>query len=136
MRSQILAICAAVIAMAPLAAQAEYFATQTFALMPSTIVGADISGSYGGDLAVAFPAALGETDTIAIDLGAYAGALASIGGTVLSTAGAGGLDLTGANKGLDLDAVSATAVPEPENYSLMLGGLGMMGWLARRRLMK
>ena len=28
---------------------------------------------------------------------------------------------------------SAAAVPEPESYALMLGGLGIVGFLARRR---
>ena len=28
---------------------------------------------------------------------------------------------------------SVTAVPEPETYALMLAGLGVMGWVARRR---
>jgi hypothetical protein len=27
----------------------------------------------------------------------------------------------------------ATPIPEPETYALMLGGLGVMGWMARRR---
>ena len=35
--------------------------------------------------------------------------------------------------GLLLDSVSVTAVPEPGTYALMLAGLGVVGWLARRR---
>lgn len=30
-------------------------------------------------------------------------------------------------------AFSVSAVPEPQTYALMLGGLGLVGWLARRR---
>jgi hypothetical protein len=29
--------------------------------------------------------------------------------------------------------VSVTAVPEPETYAMMLAGLGLVGWSARRR---
>ncbi len=30
-------------------------------------------------------------------------------------------------------AFSITPVPEPETYAMMLAGLGLMGWVARRR---
>lgn len=32
--------------------------------------------------------------------------------------------------------VTVTAVPEPETYTLLLGGMGAMGWVARRRKRK
>jgi hypothetical protein len=32
-----------------------------------------------------------------------------------------------------LDNLSVTAVPEPGTWALMLGGLGVVGWMARRR---
>jgi PEP-CTERM motif len=34
---------------------------------------------------------------------------------------------------MGLDNVVLTAVPEPGNWALMLGGLAMLGWVARRR---
>jgi hypothetical protein len=34
---------------------------------------------------------------------------------------------------LRFDMVTVSAVPEPEAYALMLAGLGMLGWVARRR---
>lgn len=37
------------------------------------------------------------------------------------------------NGGAVLDNVSVSAVPEPSTYALMLGGLGLMGFMARRR---
>ncbi|WP_197046813.1 PEP-CTERM sorting domain-containing protein [Paucibacter sp. KBW04] len=33
----------------------------------------------------------------------------------------------------DLTLGSVAAVPEPQTYALMLGGLGLLGWMARRR---
>ena len=56
-----------------------------------------------------------------------------LGGTAFSKVGIGGLDENGASKGFDLDAVAITAVPEPSTYALMLAGLGVIGWLGRRR---
>jgi choice-of-anchor C domain-containing protein len=37
------------------------------------------------------------------------------------------------NSGAVIDNVSVIAVPEPETYALMLAGLGLVGFLARRR---
>lgn len=37
------------------------------------------------------------------------------------------------NVGSVLASVNVSAVPEPGTYALMIGGLGMVGWLARRR---
>jgi hypothetical protein len=43
------------------------------------------------------------------------------------------LDVSGDNRGLFLDNVSVTAVPEPATYAMLLGGLGLFGFLANRR---
>jgi len=42
-------------------------------------------------------------------------------------------NVKGAPPFLLLDGVSVTAVPEPGTWALMLGGLGAIAWLARRR---
>jgi hypothetical protein len=52
--------------------------------------------------------------------------------------GTGGRDLGSDNTEflkIHLDqALAVSAVPEPGSYALMLGGLGMVGWVARRRM--
>jgi hypothetical protein len=50
-------------------------------------------------------------------------------------AAAGGF-LWPAADNLTLAAVAVTAVPEPETYALMLGGLGLLGFISRRRQAK
>lgn len=42
-------------------------------------------------------------------------------------------DLSGQDNGLAIDNFSITPVPEPETYALMLAGLGLIGYVARRR---
>jgi hypothetical protein len=210
-----LSVALAVTSALPMAAQAaEVFGSTTFTLLPGSIAGADFPGSYGGDIAGAFPVALddatarshvlggpdgkfltlpgetgtpsgapfpgayveigfggnfaasgllniyevgnnaesahiflwsdnggnvqfdvtrGASDKISIDLGTYASTLSLIGGTAFTKVGIGGLDLNGASKGFDLDAASISAVPEPETYAMMLAGLGVVGWMVRRR---
>ncbi len=43
------------------------------------------------------------------------------------------IDQGGDNQGALLDRVSVAAVPEPETYAMLLGGLGLLGFVARRR---
>ncbi len=42
-------------------------------------------------------------------------------------------NLGGDNVGLLLDNVSVSAVPEPETYAMLLAGLGMLGFMLRRK---
>jgi len=75
----------------------------------------------------------GASDLTSFDLSGYAGTLALLGATAFTKVGIGGLDENGASKGFDLDAMSVTAVPEPSTYALLISGLGVVGWLSRRR---
>ena len=42
----------------------------------------------------------------------------------------------GDNRGAFLDNVSVTAVPEPATYAMLLGGLGLFGFLAQRKKLR
>ncbi len=73
------------------------------------------------------------SNLISFDLSSYATALADIGGTSFTKVGIGGRDELGASKGFDLDAVSISPVPEPEAYAMLMAGLGLIGFMVRRR---
>jgi hypothetical protein len=45
-------------------------------------------------------------------------------------------DAVGSNGGVYLYAANTAVVPEPETYAMMLAGLGMIGFIGRRRLAK
>lgn len=91
----------------------------------------------GGD---GYPfAALGIAFENAVNSITYQEALAAFIETPLAEGGLGGL-ITAARYGVadPLDFQGrlidvAIAVPEPETYALMLGGLSLVGWIARRR---
>ena len=39
----------------------------------------------------------------------------------------------GLSFGVQVDAATVTAVPEPESYAMLLAGLGLLGWMSRRK---
>jgi hypothetical protein len=88
-------------------------------------------GNNGGN--VQFTFTRGVSNVTSFDLSSYATALADIGGTSFTKVGIGGLDQLGASKGFDLDAVSISPVPEPEAYAMLMAGLGLIGFMVRRR---
>jgi hypothetical protein len=47
--------------------------------------------------------------------------------------GAAGAGLPGMASSMSLDNVSVSAVPEPETYAMLMAGLGMLGFMSRRR---
>lgn len=47
--------------------------------------------------------------------------------------GSAGAGLPGMDAGFQLDNVSVSAVPEPESYAMLLAGLGVLGFISRRR---
>jgi len=50
-----------------------------------------------------------------------------------STGGTPHYGLTGTGTNFAMDNVTVTGVPEPETYGMLLAGLGLIGWMARRR---
>ena len=88
-------------------------------------------GNNGGN--VQFTFTRGVSNVTSFDLSSYATALADIGGTSFTKVGIGGLGQLGASKGFDLDAVSISPVPEPEAYAMLMAGLGLIGFMVRRR---
>ena len=88
-------------------------------------------GNNGGN--VQFTFTRDTSNLISFDLSSYATALADIGGTSFTKVGIGGRDELGASKGFDLDAVSISPVPEPEAYAMLMAGLGLIGFMVRRR---
>ncbi len=76
----------------------------------------------------AFP---GLTDSD-LSSGPYHSSFSNLGGIPVLATGAGGLNvIIGASGGSITNPVAA--IPEPSTYALMLAGLGMVGFLARRR---
>ena len=51
----------------------------------------------------------------------------------LGTGGSGGYTLTALVSSSSQDQMMATPIPEPETYMMLLAGLGLMGFVARRR---
>ncbi|MBL8315094.1 MAG: DUF642 domain-containing protein [Rubrivivax sp.] len=121
-----------------------------------TNVSVDLAGSPGpGSLSQSFMAVAGYVYTLTFDLANNGGTQFQVtfGGTTTSfvpsnpavthvltwTALAAGSQLVkfesvaGGNSGPVLDNVILTAVPEPETYAMLLAGLAVVGFVARRR---
>ena len=84
--------------------------------------------SNGGNIQTSFTR--GTNDLYTLDLSIYSAALAGLGGE-FTKVGIGGLDVLGASKGFDLDAVSISSVPVPA--AVLLFGSGLLGLASLRR---
>ena len=102
-----------------------------------TAGGYNLSG-LGGQTVIDFPGLLTGTTYIGVHVGkgnqsAYPG----VQSTAFYRFDAGaGLDTFTLNLNASSDVIlynTAPAVPEPETYALLLGGLGLVGFIARRR---
>ena len=76
--------------------------------------------------------AFGQTGSLSMSGYAYPTAL-SFGVTGFSSVGAGGYTLTALVSSNRQDQMMATPIPEPETYMMLLAGLGLMGFVTRRR---
>ncbi len=78
-----------------------------------------------------------EAAYVAQPRGALESATAALRNTLAPTGEPGSFVAAGeVQRAPDADAVAptfATPIPEPETYALMLAGLGVLGWAARRR---
>jgi hypothetical protein len=101
----------------------KYF---TFELGSSSTVFGGIFSSFPGSIAVAVDGNLNWTDNDAADGFEFLGLGA--GSHTLMVWGS----YTGPKKNYG-GFISASPVPEPETYAMMLAGLGALGFLARRR---
>ena len=102
-----------------------------------TAGGYNLSG-LGGQTVIDFPGLLSGITYIGVHVGTgNNGAYPGVQSTAFYRFDAGaGLDTLTLNLSASSDVIlynSAPAVPEPETYALMLGGLGLVGFIARRR---
>ena len=91
-------------------------------VMASNVAGFDISGATGTAYASLTDADTAKSGLYTINLGSGAATWIGAFGMAGMTAGAPPL----------LD-ITVAAVPEPQTWAMLLGGLGFVGWLARRR---